>query len=93
MRMDRNRNFPRQAMSTSQTKAALAKIAHQRAPGVAAATRVDTGETKASTHVETGHRANDGRPAVRIVQSGAVVPENFRQNRDYMLRGFGGNAS
>lgn len=91
MKYDRNRSLPRKAMGTAEVRAALAKIAHQRAPAIAAATRVDTGETRGSTHVETGHHANDGRPAVRIVQTGAPVPLNWRHDRDYIVRSFGGN--
>lgn len=72
-------------------KRVLERRAHDYAPRIAAATRVASGETKGSTRVEPNHRSASGdRPAVRIVQDGAVLPENFRQNRDYMMRALGG---
>lgn len=90
MKYDRSRSLPRKAMRTSEVKAALRTKAHQWAPRIAAQTHVRTGETKQSTHVESGHLANDGRPAVRIVQTGAPVPLNWRYDRDYIVRALGG---
>lgn len=89
MKYDRNGSLSRKAMRTPEVKAALRTKAQQWAPRIAARTRVDTGETKLSTHVESGHVANDGRPSVRIVQHGAPVPLNWRHDRDYILRAVG----
>lgn len=102
MKYDRDRTFARKALNTTEVRAALRAAANRIAPQIAAATsvsergdwstgqRLEPGVTKASTRVEGGHRANDGRIAVRIVQDFAVVPEEFRQNRDYMLRAVNG---
>lgn len=93
-----NRRLPQQATRTRHAAEAIAAVADARAPGVEAATnKGETGLTAASTHTEHDHRANDGRPASWIVQEGvgraagegAPVPEEFRQHRDQMVRGFG----
>jgi uncharacterized protein YfaP (DUF2135 family) len=60
------------------TEVLLMRAAAPIAAGIAAATPVDTGETRASTRVEGGHRSADGRSvAARIVQGGASVPQQF----------------
>lgn len=56
----------------------LVAVATRIAGRVAAATPVHTGATRASTHVEGGHRSADGTAvAARVVQGGAGVQQQF----------------
>ena len=69
--------------NSAETRRLLAAAAYRIAPRIAAATPVDTGGTRASTHVETGHRSADGRSAAaRVVQSGAAVQQQFGNSRE-----------
>lgn len=73
-----NSDFFRQVHSSAGTEQVLLRAAARMLPAVIAATPVDTGGTAASTHVEGGHRSDDGRSvAARVVQAGAGVQQQF----------------
>ncbi len=78
-----NPDLQRQIRNSATTARMLLAAAAAMVPRVAAATPVDSGGTRASTHAEGGHRSADGRSvAARVVQGGAAVPQQFGNSRE-----------
>lgn len=78
-----NARFFAEVKRSARTAQVLVQAAGRIAPAIAAATPVDTGQTRGSTHVEGGHRSADGESvAARIVQDGAAVQQQFGNSRE-----------
>lgn len=83
MQVRLSRDFLRQVHNSSATGRVLAQAGAPIAARVAAETPSDTGETRASTRVEAGHRSANGQSvAARVVQGGAAVPQQFGNARE-----------
>lgn len=78
-----NPRLARQVNNSARTASLLFAAAQRLVPRIAGATPVDTGNTRATTRAEGGHRSADGRSAAaRVVQGGAAVPLQWGNRHD-----------